>query len=190
MSGGRILRRAFRWLNRFCMVPLFRLGLGPIMVNPFSGYIMLLRTTGRRSGKPRYAPVNYAILEGCIYCLAGFGEGTHWLANLRSHPQVELLLPGRALAGMAEEVDDPMERLVAVRRVLSSAGFAGYFLGFDPRRAGDAMLQERTASYPVVRIRPVGIAAGPYDAGGSFWVVAAALWIAAIAAVILAARGG
>ena len=50
------LRRAFRLLNRYWMVPLFRLGLGRWIVNPFTGYIMVLITIGRRSGQRRYAP--------------------------------------------------------------------------------------------------------------------------------------
>ena len=42
-----IPQRLFRVLNRFFMVPMFRLGLGPFMGNPLSGYIMVIRTVGR-----------------------------------------------------------------------------------------------------------------------------------------------
>ena len=36
-----VLRHIFSVLNRFFMVPCFRLGLGPFMGNPLSGYIMV-----------------------------------------------------------------------------------------------------------------------------------------------------
>ena len=62
-----IPQRLFRVLNRFFMVPMFRLGLGPFMGNPLSGYIMVIRTVGRKSGKIRYAPVNYVIHKGDIW---------------------------------------------------------------------------------------------------------------------------
>ncbi len=54
-----LVRRIFWFLNTFFMVPLFRLGLGPFFGNPLSGYIMVLKAIGRKSGKVRYTPVNY-----------------------------------------------------------------------------------------------------------------------------------
>jgi hypothetical protein len=60
------MRRFFRFLNKYFMVPLFRLGFGPFFGNPFTGYIMVLKVLGRKTGKLRYAPVNYAILDGKV----------------------------------------------------------------------------------------------------------------------------
>ena len=70
---ANLLRRIFWYLNKCLMVPVFRLGLGPLMGNPFTGYIMVLKTTGRKTGKQRYTPVDYAIQDGKVYCLAGLG---------------------------------------------------------------------------------------------------------------------
>lgn len=69
-----LLRRFFWYLNRYLMVPMFRLGLGPVIGNPLSGYIMVIKTSGRKSGITRYSPVNYAILNGSVYCLSGYGR--------------------------------------------------------------------------------------------------------------------
>ena len=80
----QILRRLFKMLNRYFMVPAFRLGLGFLVGTPFGGYIMVLRTVGRKTGKIRSTPVNYAILDGHIYCLSGFGAGAHWVRNLQN----------------------------------------------------------------------------------------------------------
>ncbi len=87
MLESRVLRRVFWYLNRYFMVPMFRLGLGPLMVNPFGGYIMVLKTIGRKTGKVRYSPVNYAIMNGNVYCLVGFGHIADWYRNLRANPR-------------------------------------------------------------------------------------------------------
>jgi len=49
---------------------------------PLTGYIMVLKTTGRKTGRQRFTPVNYAILDGKVFCLAGFGKLAHWYRNL------------------------------------------------------------------------------------------------------------
>ncbi|MEW5717100.1 MAG: hypothetical protein AB1817_00590 [Chloroflexota bacterium] len=63
--------RGFSYLNRYFMVPMFRLGFGPWIGAPFGGYIMVLKVIGRKTGKTRYALVNYASENGNVYCLAG-----------------------------------------------------------------------------------------------------------------------
>ncbi len=88
------------------MVPMFRLGLGAFVGNPFTGYIMVLKTTGRKTGRVRYTPVNYAILNGSVYCIVGFGKIAHWYRNLQAHPEIELILPSGPTSGTAEEVTD------------------------------------------------------------------------------------
>ena len=82
-----MLRRFFRVLNKYFMVPMFRLGLGPLVGNPITGYIMVLKTVGSKTGKRRYAPVNYAILDGHVYVLSGFGKLAHWVTNLVAQPR-------------------------------------------------------------------------------------------------------
>ncbi len=178
------LRSVFKYTNKFLMVPLLRLGLGWAMGSPFGGYIMVLKTTGSKSGKSRYAPVNYTIVEGSVYCIAGWGRACHWFTNLEANPHVELLMPGGALAGMAEEVFDPEETRRVMLRILRNAGFATLFEGINPLTATDEQLMEKVSHAPIVRIRPVGIGNGPFDPGGLGWVLptaaqlAGALWLA------------
>ncbi|MBI4492187.1 MAG: nitroreductase family deazaflavin-dependent oxidoreductase [Chloroflexi bacterium] len=162
------------------MVPLFRLGLGPLLGNPLTGYVMVLKTTGRKTGRVRFAPVNYAILDGQVYCLAGWGQIADWYRNLRAQPQIELLLPGGPVAVVAEDVADPDERLRATRQVMQNGGFAGFLLGFNPFTAPDAVLREKTEGLPVVRLRPIGLGSGAGDPGGWLWMLSAvaAGWLA------------
>lgn len=166
------VRGFFRLVNRWLMVPMLRLGLGPLVGNPFSGYIMLVQTRGRKTGLARYAPVNYAILNGRVYCLAGWRESSQWYRNLVADPRVEVILPGARVQGTAGVVVDHEEALAATRAVLIAGGFAGFFLGFNPRTAPDALVQERARGTPVVRITPTGVASGPADPGGWLWALA------------------
>jgi hypothetical protein len=153
------------------------------MNNPATGYVFLLRTRGRRSGLLRDAPLDYAIMGGRVYCIAGFGDRTQWLRNMRVDPHVEALLPCGPIRGLAEEVADPDEWLAGFRAVLCAGGLAGLLLGFDPHRAPDATIREKAAGIPLVRITPTGIAAGPFDPGGQGWIA-----VHGIGAVLLARR--
>lgn len=165
------LRRVFWYLNRYFMVPLFRLGLGPWMGSPFGGYIIVLKVIGRKTGQVRYAPVNYAIENGNVYCLAGFGGISDWYRNLLAHPNVEVIMPGGTIAGIAEQVTSPDERLRMLRRIMINAGFAGLFYGYDPRTVSKERLLDTTRNVPVIRIRPYGIGSGASDPGGYGWII-------------------
>jgi hypothetical protein len=166
-----LMRKGFRIMNRFFMVPAFRLGLGAILGSPLGGYIMVIKTRGHLSGKVRYTPVNYAIADGCVYCLAGFGHLSHWVKNLKASPQAELLMPGGALACTGEVVKDPVIRLRMLRQVLINSGFAAFvFGGINPLRASEDRLRQLSRDYVLLRFRPSGLGSGPADAGGWLWI--------------------
>lgn len=169
-----LLRRAFRRFNRF-MVVLWRLGLHRWGVsNPYAGFIMVLTHTGRRSGLPRRTPLNFAVIRGDVYCVAGFGAGSDWYRNLLADPAVQVWLPdGAWWAGQATDVTDALpdaERLAAVRQVLVASGFAAYLAGLNPRKVDDATLAAATASYRLVRIRRTTALTGPGGPGDLAWV--------------------
>lgn len=180
----KALRRVFKVLNRFFMVPVFRLGLGAFVGTPFGGYMMVLKTVGCKSGKIRYAPVNYAIADGCVYCMAGLGTRAHWYRNLRAQPCLEVLLPGGAIAGVAEEVTQPDEYLRVARQILKNGGFAGYGLGVNPRTVPDDMLLEKLDGIPLLRIRQTGIGSGAADPGGSLWIIPTLATVAVVLALL------
>ncbi len=178
------MRAVFRVINRFFMVPVFRLGLGSLIVNPLSGYIMVLRTIGHRTGKVRYVPVNYALDGGCVYCLAGFGKSTHWYRNLQADPHVEAILPGGAIFGKAEAVSDASDCLRLGRKIMRNAGFAGFLGGVNPQTCSDEQLAGVLKTEILMRIQPEGIGSGPADPGGWGWILA---WAVGVVCIIAAA---
>jgi deazaflavin-dependent oxidoreductase (nitroreductase family) len=164
------MRRFFWFLNKFFMVPMFRLGFGPFFGNPFSGYIMVLKVIGRKSGKLRFAPVNYAIQDGKVYCMAGFGRRSDWYRNVRASTSIEAILPGGAISGMAQEVLDPEERTRMIRQILKNAGLVAFLDGFNPYRIKEEELLKRTANMPLISIQAAGLGSGSSDPGGWAWV--------------------
>lgn len=170
------LRRAFRALNRN-MLLLWRLDLGRFMAHPSSGYIMVLATTGRKSGERRLVPLNFAEEGTAVYCLAGFGRRTHWLLNLEADPACELWLPdGRRVSGTAALVTEESKRIDMIRKILVRAGFATKLAepGLDPLAAPDETISQLGESYgrryEVVEIQLGQPVAGPGGPGDLKWV--------------------
>jgi len=114
---------AFLRVNRWVALPVLRAGLGPVFSTPLTGSLMILRTTGRKSGARREIPLGYAIADGNVYCIAGFGPETQWFKNILANPEVEVVLPLGAISGTAEEVTDPADwaSSAAPRPVTSAA---------------------------------------------------------------------
>ena len=94
-----ILRQGFKYGNKF-MLLMWRLGMQRWgMSNPYLGYIMVLTHTGRKSGRLRRTPVNYADSEGDIYCVAGFGAVADLVSQPVSRPTRAGVAAGRQLVG-------------------------------------------------------------------------------------------
>lgn len=160
-----LLKRIFKQGNRF-MVGLFRLGFGPFISNPYSGYVMVLTTTGRKSGLRRRTPVNFAMGDGEVYCLSGFGRTSDWYRNLLADPNVQVWVGGDGWLGRAEVMTDPAEWLPVYRRVIERSGFAES--AFTKRPYSELSDEElaRLGEGTVVRIRlgePLPKEDGPGD---------------------------
>ena len=164
------LRHLFRRANAL-ITPFLAAGGSALVSNPITGYLMVLRTRGRRTGRARQAPLGYVVLDGAVYFCAGFGTKTAWYRNLVADDRVEVVLPGRTITGRAVPVTDPEERVRAYRALLGSLGIVSRLVVGDLRRLDDATLLERHRAIPLVRVRPMGLRAGPLDPGGRFWLV-------------------
>jgi deazaflavin-dependent oxidoreductase (nitroreductase family) len=161
------LRQGFRTFNRFMFFQ-WRLGLGPLLNiwPPVLGRYMVIGHRGRKSGLLRRTPVNYAIVDGDIYCTAGFGAGTDWYRNLQANPEAEIWLHYGCWHAHATDVSEADNRMAILRQVLIGSGFAARLMGVNAHTMSDAALQSVSTDYRLVRFKraePVTGAGGPGD---------------------------
>ncbi len=86
-------------LNRR-MAANYRRGFGP------RGTVLLLTTTGRRSGKLHVTPLQYEEVNGEYYIASARGKEADWFKNLTTHPQVHFQVRDREFDALAEPVTD------------------------------------------------------------------------------------
>ncbi len=166
------LRQVFKTFNRF-MLLMWRLGLGQMinMAPDSIGRIMVLTHTGRKTGAKRQTPINYAIMDGEIYCLAGFGAAADWYRNILKQSQVEVWLPDGWWQGKAEDVSNHPRRAEILRAVLIASGFAApAFGGIDPHTVSEADLAAKTGEYKLIRIHRTAACTGPGGPGELAWI--------------------
>lgn len=165
------LRQAFKSFNRF-MLLLWRLGLGRYL-NAWPegfGQIMVITHVGRKTGARRQTPVNYALVDGDIYCTAGFGQKSDWYRNIQKNPQVEVWLPEGWWQGKAEDVSSDPLRIERMRKVLIASAFAARLFGMNPKTMSDEEIDKVTAEYRLIRIRRTTALTGPAGPGDLAWV--------------------
>jgi len=78
-----------------------------------------LTTVGRKSGLERTAEVWFVVESRSVLVQAGPQGSKGWYANLRSNPQVTLLVDGMSFSGKAECIEagvDEEERVAALFR--------------------------------------------------------------------------
>lgn len=146
-----ILRRVFHAMNPF-MVWMWKMGWGK-MINFWPavvGRIMVIKHRGRKSGKEYLTPVNYAIVEGEVYCTAGFGSICDWYKNIKANPNVELWLPEGKREATAEDVSDSPKRVFLMRQVIIGAGCAAPLFGVNQKKLDDAQLDTATKEYRLI----------------------------------------
>ena len=82
---------------------LYAIGLGPLI----GRIILLLTTTGRRSGMKRVTPLQYEMIGSDYYLGAARGVKADWVRNIQSNPQVEVRVCEKCILGIAEVITDP-----------------------------------------------------------------------------------
>jgi len=83
------------------LIPLLERGMGPKRL------VLLLTTTGRKSGLPRVTPLQYEEHGGNIYIASARGVKADWFKNLQADPQVQYRIGGQSTAAVAEPITDP-----------------------------------------------------------------------------------
>ena len=101
---------------------------GPLARFMGSHSMLLLTTTGRRTGLPRRTALTFQPLEGGYLVLAGMGTRSDWYRNLLARPRVEVRIGTRRFAATAEPVLDP------ARRRTHAPGISAHWDRFGPPR--------------------------------------------------------
>ncbi len=116
---------ALRWTGKL-NVPLYRLSGGRIGGRVGRAPVLLLTTTGRKSGEPRTAPVVY-LADGERQIVIGSNAGHRnepaWSLNLKANPEAEIEI-GRRRRKVRARVAEGEERAALWRR--SNEQFAGF----------------------------------------------------------------
>ena len=118
--------------------------LGPLVSTTPFGRMLVLHTTGRRSGQPRETPLTYTKDGQAFVVIASDGGSPHdpdWYRNLEADPDVAIDVRGQRLLVHAETVTGTERDRLWQQAVRSYSGYAGY--------------QSRaTRQIPVVRLSP------------------------------------
>jgi deazaflavin-dependent oxidoreductase (nitroreductase family) len=95
-------------------------------VGAFDGReILLLTTTGAKSGQPRLSPLSCRRVDGKLLVIAGFGGADvnpAWVYNLRADPHARVELAGESFDVTARELS-PAERADVIPKVAGISGF-------------------------------------------------------------------
>jgi deazaflavin-dependent oxidoreductase (nitroreductase family) len=83
---------------------LYAIGLGPLV----GKLILLLTTTGRKTGLKRVTPLQYEEIDGRYYLGAARGLKADWVRNIQADPQIEVQVKSLRFFGQAEVMTDPV----------------------------------------------------------------------------------
>jgi deazaflavin-dependent oxidoreductase (nitroreductase family) len=81
----------------------YALGLGRFI----GRLVLLLTTTGRKTGLPRVTPLQYEEIDGMIYIGSARGQQADWYKNILANPRVQVRVKNRRFAGLAETSTNP-----------------------------------------------------------------------------------
>jgi deazaflavin-dependent oxidoreductase (nitroreductase family) len=133
---------------------LYAIGLGPL-IGPI---ILLLTTTGRKSGQPRVTPLQYEEIDGRYYLGAARGLKADWVRNIQADPHVRVQVKRRRFDGRAELISSPAAiadfletRLERHPRMMGLMMSRAHGL---PSRPSRQQLEELAKGLVVIAIRP------------------------------------
>ena len=107
--------------------------------------VLLLTTTGRKTGKKRVTPLGYFEQDGYyVITASNAGADTHpaWFHNLKNQPQVTLQILDKQLTAMAEQANPTLRKQLWAKLIERAPGYAGYE-------------KRTTREIPMVLLRPV-----------------------------------
>jgi deazaflavin-dependent oxidoreductase (nitroreductase family) len=101
-----------------------------VVGGPFEGAtLLLLTTTGAKSGQPRLSPLAYLTIDGktiIVGSKAGADTNPHWVHNLRANPRAHVEVGTDAYDVVARELPDDERDATYPKIVEIAPGFGDY----------------------------------------------------------------
>ncbi|MEW5986541.1 MAG: nitroreductase family deazaflavin-dependent oxidoreductase [Chloroflexota bacterium] len=123
LTGGRLGGR-MSWMNNMAL--------------------LLLTTTGRKTGKKRTTPLGYFEDDGAYVIIASAGGSDKhpaWYYNLKSNPQVAIQVGNRRMTAVAETADPETRQRLWAKLLVIAPGYGNYE-------------KQTTREIPVVILKP------------------------------------
>jgi len=134
---------------------LYAVGLGPIV----GKIILLLTTTGRKSGLKRITPLQYEEIEGHFFLGSARGTKADWYRNIEADGRVEVQVKSHHFRGVAETVTDPVRIAdfleTRLQRHPFMMGLLMQKMHSLPKLPSRQQLEELAASEAMVIIQPM-----------------------------------
>lgn len=95
------------------------------VLGPIGAPVILLTTTGRKSGQPRTQPLLHVHDGDVLYVIgSNFGQAMHpaWTANLLATPAATVAIAGRRIPVRATLLEDPAEKDTVFARFVEITG--------------------------------------------------------------------
>ncbi len=133
---------------------LYSIGLGLVV----GKIILLLTTTGRKSGLKRVTPLQYEEINGKYYLGSARGIKSDWYRNIKADPRVEIRVKNLRFKGLAETVTDPIRIAdfleIRLERHPHMIGFMMQKTHGLPKRPNRQQLEKLAVSEAMVLITP------------------------------------
>ena len=106
--------------------------------SPAEDMVLVLITTGRKTGNPHTTPLQFENIDDKYYVAAARGQQADWFQNILADPNVAIQICGQNLTAHAEAVTDP--ELIA--------DFLAYRLEHHPAMIGAMLLMHKLPPRP------------------------------------------
>jgi len=70
--------------------------------------VLVLTSTGRKSGRPHKTPLQYELWDGAYYAASARGTQADWFQNILDDPKVTVEIAGKEFSAQAEAISNPV----------------------------------------------------------------------------------
>lgn len=124
-----------------------------------SRMVLLLTTTGRKTGLERTTPLQFEDIDGLCYVASARGRQADWFRNLQADPHVRVRVGERQFDALAEAITDPGRIADFLEyRLRRHPRMVGTLLRLEglPSRHTRAELEQFAAEKAVAALHPTG----------------------------------